>query len=95
MERITQTKKSITLADGLEYEIKPLTLKESKEIIPLLKEFNDVGKTLDDQLIMKVAELCQRILQKSVPNITVERVMELVDLETVQKIILVASGREV
>ncbi len=91
-DRITQTKKTIVLADGGEYEIKPLTLKESKEIIPLVKDLGDLDN-LSEDIINKTAELCLKILSKSIPELTIERVLNLVDLGNVHQIILLASGR--
>jgi len=91
-DRITQTKKTIVLADGIEYEVKPLTLKESKEIIPLIKDLGDLDN-LSEDIINKTAELCLKILSKSIPGLTIDRVLSLVDLGNVQQIILIASGR--
>lgn len=94
-ERITQTKKIIVLADGKEYEIKPLTLKESKDVIPLLKQLDNTHSELSEEIVSKTADLCFLILKKSIPELTIERVLDLVDLANVQKIILIASGKEV
>jgi hypothetical protein len=91
-DRITQTKKTIVLADGVEYEVKPLTLKESKEIIPLIKDLGDLDN-LSEDIINKTAELCLKILSKSISGLTIDRVLSLVDLGNVQQIILIASGR--
>jgi len=94
-DRVTQTKKTIVLADGNQYEVKPLTLKESKTIVPLLKELDKIGEELSEETINKVAELCFIILKKSITDLTIDRVLELVDLSSIKEIVLMASGRSI
>ena len=92
-DRVTQTVKKLRLADGVEYDIVPLTLRESKNAIPLLKELETMGNEMSDELIQKTAELCHKILSKTVKDLTVDRVLDLVDLSNVQQLIMMATGR--
>ena len=96
-DRITKDKKMITLVDGNEYEIKTLTLKETKDILPILKELetlkDDVNLTED--LLNKIVKICFIILKKSVVDLTEEKVLDLVDLANVVPIILMATGKDV
>jgi hypothetical protein len=96
-ERITKDKKMITLVDGKEYEIKTLTLKETKDILPILKELEilKTNENLTEDLLDKIVKICFIILKKSAVDLTEEKVLDLVDLANVVPIILMATGKDV
>lgn len=94
--RITQKEYVITLADGNDYKVKPLTLAESKEMSGLLKDTDGYDPKMDlkeaPELLDKVITVVSRILKRTNPGLSETRVGELVSIENIQPILLIAFG---
>jgi len=94
-ERLTEQKRSIKLSDGKDYDIKPLSLLDTKKLLPILNELDKLRSSdgINDRLIELMADVCHEILKRSNPNLTREKVLELVELESVFNIILLGVGK--
>ena len=81
--RITQVAYVMTLADGNDYKIRPLSLVEVKEITSKLKGLDKIAPDTDLEavpgLMDKLIEVCSVILMKSNPNLTTEIVGKIVN----------------
>jgi len=92
-ERVTEEKKIIKLADGKEYEIKQLCLADIKKFLPLIIKLDELRqKGLSEELIDLMAEICLIALQKTNPDLTKEKVLELVELPLVFEIVSLSVG---
>lgn len=93
-KRITQeSKKTVILSDGKKYEIKPLSLKDTKAILPLIGKVDKLStEGMTDELIDAMAEVCKSVLSRKHPELTKDKILELVEVSTVQDIIAKAMG---
>jgi hypothetical protein len=95
-DRVTQKIKTIILADSKEYNIKPLSLLEIKNIIPDLKKLDEL-KTQDvisELFLDQMAKIMLAILKRSDQTLTIEKVYEIVEIDKVYEIIFMAMGRK-
>ncbi|MFX0084277.1 MAG: hypothetical protein ACFFAU_01285 [Candidatus Hodarchaeota archaeon] len=94
-KRVTQEVEKILLADGKEYEVKPLLFSQVKKVMPIVREFSDSGDNvslLSPELIDKTLSVAHTILKRTYPKMTIEEVENLVDLGTIRKIFAIGFG---
>lgn len=94
--RVTQKEYIITLDDGKDYTIRPLSLSKARELQSLLKDVDKLDPNADVEdtpgLVEKLIEVCFIVLKKSNPEITKEKVSEIVSVTNMQPIISIAFG---
>ena len=95
-KRITQVDYVMQLADGKDYVVKPLSLVEVKEITSQLKGLDKLSPETDLEevpgLMDKLIKVCSTILIKSNPNLTENKVGELVQVSDIKSILSVGLG---
>jgi hypothetical protein len=83
---------NVKLADGKEYDVKPLTLGSLEKLQPLIKRVygsnNDIDVT-NPAVFTDVIEICAVILK-----VTVEEVKELVDIKNIKQVFEAGFGAE-
>lgn len=94
-ERVTETSKKVKLADGKEYVVKPLTLADTKKLVPEIKQLEELRQTgeVNDALIDKMTDIVFNILKRANEGLTREYVEENVEVNSVQEIIVTAMGQ--
>lgn len=83
---------NIKLADGKEYDVRPLTLGALERIQPLIKKVYGTGNEVDvtnPSIFGDVIAICAEILKKST-----EEVKELVDIKNIKEVFSVGFGAE-
>lgn len=93
--RVTQDVEKIVLADGKEYEVRPLLFSQVKKVLPIVQSFTntkDDMSLLSPGLIDKTLEVIHTILKRTNPKMTKEEVEELVDLGCVKTIFSIGFG---
>jgi len=93
-DRVTTVKKTILLADGKEYEVKPLSLKATKNLLPTIKKLDELKakEGVTEGLIDIMADICLEILQPTNSDLTKEKIYEIMELGTVYKLLFMAMG---
>lgn len=83
---------NVKLADGKEYDVRPLTLGALERLQPLIKRVygtnNDIDVT-NPEVFTDVIAICAEILKK-----TVEEVKELVDIQNIKQVFESGFGAE-
>ena len=93
-ERVTEVKRLVKLADGKDYEVKPLSLLDTKKLLPLITKMDELkDKGISDELIECMADVCYEILKRATPELTRDKVLELVELESVYLVVLYGVGK--
>lgn len=94
-ERVTTpVQKTITLADGKEYVVKSLTLKDAKNILPIIEKFDNLRKTMkiSEELIDTMVEIAYEILKRHNQLVTKEQLYEILELDSTYKLITMCVG---
>ena len=98
-KRITQVEYVITLGDGKDYTVKPLSLGETKEMMSMLKGIDKISPDTDLEkvpgLLDKLIEVCSVILKKGSPKLTNKIVADIVNINDIKSILSVGLGGEV
>jgi len=98
-KRITQVDYTITLEDGKDYIIKPLSLVEVKQFTSQLKGLDKLSADTDLEeipgLMDKLIKVCSTILVKSNKQLTEEVVGKLVAVADIKSILAVGLGGSV
>ncbi len=79
--------------NGEEYIVPPLTFKQIKKLYPLIEELNGNGGTV--KKMETIVTLTHAALSRNYPELTIEKVEDLVDLgnlKTLSEAVLGASG---
>lgn len=98
-KRITRTEYFLTLADGKEYAVRPLSLAKMKEITPLIRQVESLPDEANveefPEVVSKLVDVCFIILNASNNGITKERVEEIVTMEDIQAIVSIGASGQV
>jgi len=87
----------VKLADGLDYDVQPLTLGALEELQPLIKKIYGTDKTIDvtDKTIFgDVITICLTILKKTNQNMTSEKIREIIDIRNIKEVFAAGFGAE-
>jgi len=95
-DRVTVQLRKVTLADGKEYVVKPLSLLEIKKLIPELRKLDELKskENIDEALLDQMAKIMHEILKRTDDTLTYEKVYEIVDVSKVYEIIFMSMGRK-
>ena len=88
---------NVKLADGKDYDIRPLTLGALERLQPLIKRVYGQNNEIDvtnPEVFGDVSAICAEILAKSIPGVTAEQVKELVDIKNIKEVFLAGFGAE-
>jgi hypothetical protein len=91
-ERVTTELNKIVLADGKEYKVRPLTLLATKELLPAIQKMDEIRteKGITNELVDLMGDICLAILKPTTPELTKDKVLELVELGSVIQLIALA-----
>ena len=94
-QRVTEQIRTVKLADGKEYSIKPLSLLDTKKLLPLINKMDTMraDEGISDALVDLMGDVCFVILKRTNTELTKEKVLEIVELESVYTIVLMGAGR--
>ena len=95
VERVTAVpKKTVKLADGQEYPVSKMTLRDAKIIIPALKKLDTLRSSGDVtvELLEQMQEISFQILVRDNPTMTKEQVEVLTEIDTVYLLVALATG---
>ncbi len=93
-ERVTVEYEKIKLGDGKEYKVKPLSLKATKTILPLVQKMDETrGKNgMTEEVVDLMAEVCLAILQPTNTELTKDNILDIVEMDDVQILVALAMG---
>jgi hypothetical protein len=84
---------NVKLADGKDYDVRPLTLGALERLQPLIKRVygqnNDIDVTTNPDIFKDVIDICAAILNK-----TAEEAKELVDIKNIKEVFAAGFGAE-
>jgi hypothetical protein len=83
---------NITLADGKEYDVKPLTLGALERLQPLIKKVygeNDEIDITNSNIFGDIISICAEILK-----VTTDQAKELVDIKNIKEVFVAGFGAE-
>ena len=94
-ERVTIQYKTVTLADGKEYTVKPLTLKDTKDLLPSINKMDQLRNEqgITGELIDLMADICFKILNRTNTELTKEQINDVVEMGSVYDIIVLGIGQ--
>ena len=95
IDRVTVQFKTVTLSDGVAYSIKPLTLRDTKSLLPSINKMDQLRneKGITAELIDLMVEICYNILSRTNEGLSKDKVSELVEMGSVYDIILLGIGQ--
>lgn len=98
-KRITQVEYVITLGDGKDYTVKPLSLGETKAMMSTLNGIDKISADTDLEkvpgLLDKLIEVCSVILKRGNPTITLKKVSDIVSVNDIKSILGVGLGGDI
>lgn len=87
---IAKKKTKVTLRDGKDYYIEPLTLNELIEIWPIIQKLEQSKESITAELLKEMIEIVYVALQRKVGK---EKIGDLVDLVDLKSIISAIVGQ--
>jgi hypothetical protein len=87
----------IKLADGIKYDVQPLTLGSLEKLQPLIKKVYKTDSTIDvtdSSVFGDIVTICLTILKKTNPDMTEERVREIIDIKNIKEVFSAGFGAE-
>ena len=86
---ISRKKTTVTLRDGKDYFIEPLTLNELIKVWPIIQKLEKSGENIDADLLESMKDIVYVALQRKVDR---EKIGDLVDLVDLKAIIAAIVG---
>jgi len=93
--RVTASeKKTIILADGKEYLVRKMTLGDAKKLLPAIQKMDELrgAGTISVELIDVMIEVAYQILIVENKEVTKEKLTDILELDTVPKLISMTTG---